>query len=97
VTSAKYNGINGRLQTNAPYFEFNDQGDASMPVVFTFLDGSTHSVPISAKAGLISKCGNKQEFAQKTSFTSILYSSFKINFTLIFISYHRTQQMVKEN
>jgi len=46
VTSAKYNGINGRLQTNAPYFEFNGQGDASMPVVFTFSDGSTHSVPL---------------------------------------------------
>ena len=31
VTSAKFNGINGRLQTNAPFFEFNGQGDPSIP------------------------------------------------------------------
>jgi hypothetical protein len=47
VVSAKYNGIKGRLQTNAPYFEFNGKGDSNMPVVFTFSDGSTHSVKLS--------------------------------------------------
>ena len=46
VVSAMYNGIRGRLQSNAPYFEFNGRGDGSMPVVFRFSDGSTYSVPL---------------------------------------------------
>ena len=46
VVSATYNGITGRLQSNAPYFEFNGQGDGNAPVIFRFSDGSTHSVPL---------------------------------------------------
>ena len=46
VVSAEFNGIKGVPQSNAPYFQFNGQEDASMPVVFTFLDGSTHSVEL---------------------------------------------------
>ena len=46
VVSATYNGIAGRLQSNAPYFEFNGQGNGNTPVIFRFSDGSTHSVPL---------------------------------------------------
>ncbi len=33
-------------QSNAPNFQFNGQGESNMPVVFTFSDGSTHSVEL---------------------------------------------------
>ena len=47
VVSAEFNGIKGVPQSSAPYFQFNGQGESYMSVVFTFSDGSTHSVKLS--------------------------------------------------
>ncbi len=48
VTRATYNGITGRMQSSAPYFQFNGFGTANQQVTFYFADGgSSYSLPLS--------------------------------------------------
>ena len=46
VVRAIFNGINGVPQSSAPYFQFNGYGLGSSPVVFSFSDGSSYSIPL---------------------------------------------------
>ena len=46
VVAARFNGITGVPQSSAPYFQFNGFGLANSPVIFTFSDGSTQSIPL---------------------------------------------------
>ena len=56
VTRATYNGMEGRLQSSAPYFEFNGFGNGNEQVKFFFADGASYSVSLAeCKNG-----GNKQ-------------------------------------